>query len=280
MGKAEGADRLKYEEVGYVRACPPHTASCCLMRADKPCRATRVRRFMQEFLRCNENWLVLLTARVRAALRGLPADFLGENGADFVKGCFSDTAFAYANIQVRSPGRRRDPKHFDGGASLLHMGLTLFGHRDLECWFAGGERRLFPQSPGSVYVGNMCAVEHRDGRAGARGFFEPHGREGAPGLLITVMLRSDLFRHSHAPKQKGKPTTTDLFDIVNSVVARHLAAAPLELPDFACCARPLAEEHSAGAASAPRQSRPRAESSGAVQAAPKKLRGAACRKRG
>ena len=31
--------------------------------------------------------------------------------------------------QIMEPGERRDKKHFDGGASLLHMGITVFGER-------------------------------------------------------------------------------------------------------------------------------------------------------
>jgi hypothetical protein len=35
---------------------------------------------------------------------------------------------------------------------------------------------------------------------------------------------------------KGKPTPIDVFDLVNKVVAQHLATNPLTLPDFASVA--------------------------------------------
>ncbi len=233
MSPAEGELQQKYEEGGHVRDAPPQTSVVNQIRADEPCRSTRVRLFMQEFLRCNRVWLDQLTERVRAALRGLPSAFIGQNGADFLSDSFSDTAFAYSTIQVMRPGPRTDPQHYDGGASLLHMGLTLFGARDLECWYGEGSR-LFPQGPGAIYVGNMCAVDHRvvHGRS-SQGLFGTGDRA----VQIAIMLRSDVFRHNRARKRGGKPTPTDMFDIVNTVVATHLGAEPLLLPDFASVAR-------------------------------------------
>ena len=43
--------------------------------------------------------------------------------------------FMYASIQVLKCGGREDGWHTDGGSSLLHAALTLFGTRrvDVEC---------------------------------------------------------------------------------------------------------------------------------------------------
>ena len=112
--------------------------------------------------------------------------------------CFSDTVFAYAILQVMTPGERHDPEHYDGGASLLHGGLTIFGRRGLvlqtvevadsaapavpsaavagsaapavksdastgsEAQSKGEEwQSTLWQAPGDFYVGNLCAVWHR-----------------------------------------------------------------------------------------------------------------------
>ena len=50
---------------------------------------------------------------------------------------------------------------------------------------------------------------------------------------IALMLRSDVFAASRARKTKGKPTPTDAYDLINAVVARHIAEKPLILPHFA-----------------------------------------------
>ena len=41
------------------------------------------------------------------------------------------------------------------------MGITIFGSRSLKCWLEDGSIHTLQQSPGSIYVGNMCAVEHQ-----------------------------------------------------------------------------------------------------------------------
>ena len=243
----------KHEEAGFVRATAPHCAVLTTMDASKPVGAPRFRLFAQELLRVNEGWLLQLTAKVRRAVRGLSSNMLGLNGDEFLSECFSETAFAYATIQIMEPGKRFDPKHFDGGASLLHMGITIFGDRMVHLWLQGGRTHILQQSPGSVYIGNMCAVEHQvehhdelwpqilfqDAEAGSA--------SDGPGLQIAVMLRSDVLRHSRARQLLGKPTPVDVYDLVNDVVSEHLATQAFLLPDFASVARHAVDEEPSSA---------------------------------
>ena len=159
------------------------------MRADTLCDSSRAQRFGQEFVRCNKTWLLQLTSKVRCALQTLPAKVLCQNGEDFVKDCFANKAFAYASVQVMRTTDRRDPMHFDGCASLLHMGLTIFGRRHVECWMHDGTVIQFEQAPGSVYVSNMCAIEHQVCHTTRNA--EQH--QGPEGFEITVLLRCDVF---------------------------------------------------------------------------------------
>ena len=101
---------------------------------------------------------------VRTALRTLPQEELRGNGQHFFSTCFSDTALTYGVIQVMKAGPRYDPEHFDGGASLLHAGLTIFGTRHVEVKVAESAADnwdVLPQSAGSFYMGNLCAARHR-----------------------------------------------------------------------------------------------------------------------
>ena len=50
----------------------------------------------------------------------------------FVDEELADLAWVYASVQVLKVGARSDGWHTDGGASLLHAGLTVFGKRALE----------------------------------------------------------------------------------------------------------------------------------------------------
>ena len=166
-------------------------------------------------------------------------EILGRNGEEFLKECFSDTAWAYLTVQMMLPGARLDPKHIDGGASLLHMGLTIFGSRLLHVWLNKEPTRVFEQHPGSIYIGNLCAakhqVEHFD-ETRKQELFHPTGAGSASeqsGYLIAIMLRSDVFRWSRARKLKGKPTPVDMFDLINQTVAEHVATEAFVIPDFA-----------------------------------------------
>ena len=197
----------------------------------------------------NEGWLLQLTAKVRRALRGLSSNMVGRNGAEFISECFSETAFAYAVIQIMEPGKRLDPEHFDGGASLLHMGITIFGARKVHLWLQGGRTHILEQRPGSVYIGNMCSIEHQvehQDELWTSEILFPDAEAGSasdgPGLEIAVMLRSDVFRHSRARQHQGKPTPVDMYDLVNGVVSEHLATQAFLLPDFASVARHAVDE--------------------------------------
>ena len=95
---------------------------------------------------------------MRAEIRrvGLPVDFL-PNVTPFTDEDLSDNAFAYASVQVLKVGEREDGWHTDGGASLLHAGLTIFGSRQLLVKVKGEEGCIsLAQRPGSFYVGTSA----------------------------------------------------------------------------------------------------------------------------
>ena len=76
-----------------------------------------------------------MSEEIQAALRRNDRiDFLGENGGDLMVEGLMDSAFAYAVPQIMRPGNRRDPRHIDGGISLLDMGLSIAGERSVQCW--------------------------------------------------------------------------------------------------------------------------------------------------
>ena len=91
----------------------------------------------------------------------------------------AEDAWAYAVIQVMKPGKRDDPAHFDGAASLLHAGLTVWGRRGLEIRpLPTDQWQNFPQEPGSFYVGNLCAGWHKVAHLPGRGAVVPRNPGG------------------------------------------------------------------------------------------------------
>lgn len=199
-------------------------------------------------------WLQQLGVKMREAVRadGMPAAIYQKNGQPFLQEDFADNAFAYASIQLMQPGARDDGWHTDGGCSLLHASVTLFGTRSVEVWMEPSSKVTLDQKPGSFYVGNLSALEHNvrhheeckhtfdgaavtakgDGKdlasaATAKGDAEdPAPAETAKGdqrLQIAVMIRSDVFRNCRARKINSTPGPTEFFRVVNYNVVQHLA---------------------------------------------------------
>ena len=259
---AASENEVKHEEGGHTRTQAPSTLTCNVIDCSAPCPAVRVGAFAKALVACNRGWLVQLTQEVRSELRKFPKPFISKNGEHFMTSCFSDTVFAYAILQVMTPGERHDPEHYDGGASLLHGGLTIFGRRGLEMQTAavaaapavpsaavagspapavksGEWQSTLWQAPGDFYVGNLCAVWHRvrhQDAAKSEPLFRVAGSaaDGPLGVHITVMMRSDVFAHSRA-RGRELPSPPDVFDVANTIVARRLAREPLVLPTLEEC---------------------------------------------
>ena len=71
-------------------------------------------------------------------------------------------------------------------------------------------------------------VAHGEEAAGTFG-------EGAPTeqIQIAVMLRTDVFRAARARTINSSPGPVELFSIVNTETAKHLAQQPFPMPDLA-----------------------------------------------
>ena len=208
-------------------------------------------------------WLQQLGGKMREAVRadGMPETIYQKNGQPILQEDFADNAFAYVSIQLMQPGARDDGWHTDGGCSLLHASVTLYGTRSVEVRVEGKEQVTLDQVPGSFYVGNLSALEHNvrhheeckhtfdgaavtakgDGKdlasaATAKGDAEdPAPAETAKGdqrLQIAVMIRSDVFRDFRARKINSTLGPAEFFRVVNYTVAQHLADVPVALPDL------------------------------------------------
>ena len=208
-------------------------------------------------------WNQQLGAKMREAVRveGMPSEIYNKNGQPILQEEFADNAFAYVSIQLMQPGAREDGWHTDGGCSLLHASVTIFGTRSVEVKVEGQPQVTLDQEPGSFYVGNLCALEHNvrhhveckhtfdgaavtakgDGKdfasaAVAKGDAEkPSSAETAEGdqrLQIAVMIRSDVFRACRARKINSTPGPAEFYRVVNYAVAQHLADVPVALPDL------------------------------------------------
>ena len=231
----------KHEEGGFTGVQPPQTKTCNRLDCSKPLPAKRAAAFAQAFLAVNAAWFDAVQKDIREALLQIPAANRGGNGQRFLQRNFRDDALAYAVIQVMRASERSDPAHFDGAASLLHAGLTVWGKRNLWVRLAEAapgwqEWKKFPQQPGAFYIGNLCAPWHQVGH------FAPAQAEplfwrgdGGTGVHVTVMIRSDVFAEARARSSSSLASPVEVYRAVNAVVANNLATRPLRLPTFTEC---------------------------------------------
>ena len=243
-GFAPSEQAWKHEEGGFTGARPPKPATCNNLDCSKTSPAQRVAAFVRAFLAVNAGWLDGVMQDIRETLTRFPSESLGGNGRHFLESRLHDDALAYAGIQVMRPSDRSDPAHFDGAASLLHAGLTVWGRRGLEVRLAKPaqgapeEWKKFPQQPGSFYIGNLCAPWHQVVHLPPEQA-EPLHRSGdsEESVHIAVMLRSAVFAEARARCGSSRASPAEVYDAVNDIVAKNLATRPLRLPTFPeCCA--------------------------------------------
>ena len=260
VGEDEAALGLKTEIAGIVDEENPPKCRHLFGDANLPLiPSERFAAFVRAIREKWRPWLQQLGFKMREAVRadGMPESIYQKNGQPILEEDFADNAFAYVSIQLMQPGARDDAWHTDGGCSLLHAAVTLFGTRSVEVKVAGIDQVTLHQAPGSVYVGNLAALEHcvrhhedckhtfHPAAVTASGDAEDPAprtsrrlqqqRDTAKGdqrLQIAVMIRSDVFRECRARKINAVPGPAEFFRVVNYAVARHLADVPVALPDL------------------------------------------------
>ena len=185
-------------------------------------------------------WLQQLQQKMRLAVKSdnLPEAIVNKNGKPIMEEDFAHNAFAYASIQIMEPGARDDGWHTDGGCSLLHAAVTLWGTRSLEVRLGPWKDPVtLEQKPGSFYVGTLAAVQHnvRHHDRCENTYSDDYLKEQPEGkrdLQIAVMIRCDLFRENRARRPDATPGPAEFFNVVNDQVAEHLAIVPVALPDL------------------------------------------------
>ena len=233
------------------------TAMCTLSLREKFPLA-RVRAWFAAFRAVNGQPFSMMAAAAAAASRRLSPDDLGSNGAAFLDTPMSQWLLTCGELAVSDPGRSdqggcwREAVHLDGGASVLHLGLTLFGRRGLLLMEPDGETVVLRNSPGSVYLGLLTGPEHQvvheDGST-AEHWLEKYS--------VTVMCRTALFAENKARLRNTTPSPAAFFHaLTNSflesiqnlefhlptfkeVLAAYAFESPAEGPNRTCQARPL-----------------------------------------
>ncbi len=165
----------------------------------------------------------------QAAVKTLKKADQGKNGAALLEGDAYSWAFDLGATQLMRSNDRRDPVHFDGGASFVHGGLTLGGERTLVLREKEGPNRQLQvrMVPGHFYLGCLCGPEH---------FVQHHSslqlfQTGSLGPVeLVLLLRSRVFREARASGQQSGPVPKALWATLAPVMAECFAQQRWVLP--------------------------------------------------
>ena len=199
----------------------------------------RLRAFAAAFKACNDASLQAVDAAIKEAVQTLTSAERGVNGNTLLRGSASDWAFCLGALQVMVSNGRRDPVHFDGGASFLHAGVTLFGERALRLRHRQAENGTWKEmevrsAPGHFYMGCLCRPEHYvQHRAAASTQLLP--TESCGNVEVVLLLRSRIFREARSSTQACGPTPLLLWNALAPAVAAALAQTRWVLPPLTVC---------------------------------------------
>ena len=163
------------------------------------------RAFVAAFKLKNAENLDFLQTLIRDKLEAVSDP--GANGRAFQTDSIGEWAFSLGAMQVLSRGARQDPPHWDGGCSYFHMGICLWGQRELILETVqpqvdgqpaqAAESVRLQCAPGHLYAGNLTAPYHSVVHAApVEGEEALHTTVLGP-VNVVLLCRSRCYRNSY-----------------------------------------------------------------------------------
>ena len=220
------------------------------LRIDTPFPLARVAAWRAAFLEINAKAFDHLWENVKIRLRTLPRGRRGQNGQHALDSNWKDVGLASGNLFLtQANGSFLEDAHCDGGAGIIHMGMTLFGARNLRCWdtaektrkpaegsrpreleFHGRMLKLL-QVPGTLFLSCSSAFRHQ-----AEHLEVPSGElmtfGALPNMSVAVMFRTALFPAARARLAQSTPSPQPVFEAIAAVFHEWQLETTLELPEL------------------------------------------------
>ena len=221
----------------------------CGLSLARPLPVPRVQAWRAALLHVNAGAFAALEASAKKAVQRLPAEHRGRNGEQFLECGFRQWLCSCGELSFVEPGSAEagfwaEAAHQDGGASVMHLGLTLFGRRALTCRQGLGLPDVrIPNVPGTAYMGQLTGPWHQVTHEAAA----PRDLLEVPGLgpcAVTVMMRTALFGFDRARQRNTTPSPVPLFEALARSFREAFVASALRLPTLAECEAHLREQAS------------------------------------
>ena len=136
---------------------------------------------------------------------------------------------------TKADGDWKEADHMDGGASVLHMGVTVYGDRDMVCHRPGFETDpvVVRNAGGTVYFGVLTGPRHGvTHRPSMPDQLLPH-RLGQ--LSATIMMRTTLFPHCRSRLKGTTPSPSIWYGRLAENMSASLSSLQWHLPSRAAC---------------------------------------------
>ena len=163
---------------------------------------------------------------------------LGKNHDHFLSTPMTTWCLVAGQVHIfREPGALEESCHHDGGASVLHMGVTLYGRRRVRCFTLDrhGEFEDFEQVPGSVYLGTLTGPLHEVHHD------LPHSpTETCLEHSVSIMIRTSLFPHNRQRAMNVPPDA--ILKRLAQTFSESLRDLPWRMPGLATCLRAVTPE--------------------------------------
>ena len=235
----EGVDGLKTVLSGKL-IDSPGSLSLNALKIDEMLPCARLVAWLRAWKECNAASLAQMIMQATAGLRGLSEGGKGhgKNRDHFLSTPMTTWCLVAGQVHIfREPGALEEPCHHDGGASVLHMGVTLYGRRRVRCFTQDqhGEFEDFEQVPGSVYLGTLTGPLHEVHHD------LPHSHtETCLGHSVSIMIRTSLFPHNRQRAMNRPPD--DILRSLAQTFSEALRDLPWRMPGLAMCLRAVTPE--------------------------------------
>jgi hypothetical protein len=222
-----------------------NSGSMCGLDLSRPLPLPRLQAWLEAFKALNAPTLERMDKEVRLAVLNVRERNRGPNGKHMLATPFRQWFLTRGELCITAAidkdgkGHWREPLHQDGGASVLHMGITLYGRRRIT--HKQGQALpdiVLDNQPGSVYLGLLTGpwhqVSHQPAAAGELLSLAKLGD-----CSVTVMVRTALFPHCRSRTRNTTPSPKVLFRDLAAVLRAAVASGPWTLPSLAMCEEAL-----------------------------------------
>ena len=224
-------DGRKIQIAGKLGPCKGDSLLTMSLKEPFPC--SRAVAFRRAFMEANRAAWDQLQAMLGAAV---PEELDAGANAEDLRAHPWDWLAAQGTLQFHLAGEAAaEPWHWDGGASILHFGLTLWGARTLACRLLDESEVQVRQVPDFAYLSNLTSFFHQVSHPPLPQQAELLHIPGQGDCGVSIMMHTALFRSGRARKSNAVPNPKAVFEAATRAVVAWLRSAALALPCLAQC---------------------------------------------